>query len=109
MCYREDMPLKQPEGVLVMDAEKLRFPFVLRPWRKGDWLGPLGMKGKKKVSDLFADLKYDSRSKDAAVMLIDCRQCEMEENHVAAVLGVRIDNRYRVTENTENIIRISYE
>lgn len=101
--------LRQPQGVLVMDADSLPFPLVCRRWRAGDWFNPFGMKGKKKVSDLFADLKYDSRSKDAAVMLIDCRQCEMEENHVAAVLGVRIDNRYRVTENTENIIRISYE
>lgn len=101
--------LRQPQGVIVMDADSLPFPFVCRRWNAGDWFNPFGMKGKKKISDLFADLKYDSRSKDAAVMVTDCRQGEMEVNHVAAVLGVRIDNRYRVTEKTENIIRISYE
>lgn len=105
----EGFQLRQPQGVLIMDADSLPFPFVCRRWNAGDWFNPFGMKGKKKISDLFADLKYDSRSKDAAVMVADCRQGEMEENHVAAVLGERIDNRYRVTEKTENIIRISYE
>jgi hypothetical protein len=30
-----------------------------------------------------------------------------EQQHVAAVAGVRVDERYKVTENTETIIRIT--
>ena len=103
-----DMPLKQPEGVLVFDASKLEFPFVLRGWRSGDWLVPLGMKGKKKVSDLFSDLKLDSFMKASAVMIVDVRTEGMAEGqHVAGVLGARIDDRYKVTEHTDRIIRIT--
>jgi tRNA(Ile)-lysidine synthase len=103
-----DMPMKQPDGVLIMDADKLRFPFVLRRWRSGDWLVPFGMRGKKKVSDLFTDLKYDALQKSAAVMIVDTRSEGMAESqHVSAVVGVRIDDRYKVSSSTRKIIRIA--
>ena len=106
--WTSDMPLKQAEGVLVLDAEKLRFPFVLRGWRDGDWLIPFGMKGKKKVSDLFADLKYDSVMKASAVMISDVQTEGMADSrHIAGVAGVRIDDRYKVSSSTRSVIRIS--
>ena len=106
---REDIgSLKQPEGVVMMDAGKLRFPFVLRRWRTGDWLIPFGMRGKKKISDLFADLKYDGIMKAGAVMIVDTMTEGMAENqHLAGVACLRIDNAYRITEKTESIIRIT--
>lgn len=103
------MPLRQPPGVLVFDADRLNFPFVCRRWNHGDWLCPLGMKGKKKVSDLFADLKYDSASKESAIMIVDVSSSGNEDGHVAAVMGERMDERYRITDITKNIIRIVYE
>ena len=105
--WTPDMPLKQPEGTVIIDAAKLKFPFVLRKWRSGDWMIPLGMKGKKKISDLFTDLKYGHMQKDRAVILVDMAGDLAEQQHVAGVAGVRIDDRYKVTENTETIIRIT--
>ncbi len=106
--WTADMPLKQPEGTLIMDADKLRFPFVLRAWRSGDWLIPLGMKGRKKLSDLFTDLKYDSLQKKSAVVVIDTTTADLAEaQHVAALVSERIDNRYKVCDCTRSVIRIS--
>ena len=107
--WTADMPLKQPAGVLVMDADKMKFPFVCRRWRHGDWLIPLGMKGKKKVSDLFTDLKYDALAKDSAIMMVDTlTEGLAEQQHIAGVLGVRIDDRYKVTPSaTRTVVRIS--
>ncbi len=107
--WTADMPLKQPAGVLVMDADKMKFPFVCRKWRQGDWLIPLGMRGKKKVSDLFTDLKYDALAKDAAIMMVDTRtEALAEQQHIAGVLGVRIDDRYKITPSaTRKVVRIS--
>ena len=108
MDWTADMPLKQPEGTLVLDAERLKFPFVLRGWRDGDWLVPLGMRGKKKVSDLFADLKYDSLMKTSAVMIADVQTEGMAESgHIAGVAGVRIDDRYKVRPSTHSVVRIT--
>ena len=106
--FSKDMDLKQPEGVIISDAGRLRFPFVLRQWRQGDWMVPLGMRGKKKVSDLFADLKYDALQKEKAVVVVDTTTDGMAENqHIAALACVRIDGRYRISDSTESIIRIS--
>ena len=102
-----DMPLRQPEGTIILDAAKLKFPFVLRKWRAGDWMIPLGMKGKKKISDLFTDLKYGHTQKECAVILVDMTGDFAEQQHVAGVAGVRIDDRYKVTDTTETIIRIT--
>ena len=105
--WTADMPLKQPAGVLVMDADKMKFPFVCRRWRQGDWLIPLGMRGKKKVSDLFTDLKYDALAKDAAIMIVDTQTEGLaQQQHVAGLLGVRIDDRYKVTSLTKTILRV---
>ena len=101
------MPLKQPAGTLILDASKLTFPFVLRGWRNGDWMIPFGMKGKKKISDLFTDLKYGYMDKSSAVVIVDCKGDYAEQQHVAGVLPVRIDDHYKVTETTKEIIRIT--
>ena len=107
LAWTPGMPLKQPEGTVIIDAAKLKFPFVLRKWRSGDWMIPLGMKGKKKISDLFTDLKYGHTQKECAVILVDMTGDFAEQQHVAGVAGVRIDDRYKVTENTETILRIT--
>ena len=105
--WTSDMPLRQPTGTLVLDADALRFPFVCRRWRQGDWLIPLGMRGKKKVSDLFADLKFNSLQKDSAVILVDTfTEGLAEQQHIAALLGHRIDDRYKVTSTTRTVIMI---
>lgn len=105
-----DMPLKQPAGVVVLDASRMRFPFVIRRWRHGDWFVPMGMKGKKKISDLFADLKYDEFMKNDALMIVDVQTSGLADaGHIAGVVGVRIDDRYKITETTEKIIRITLD
>ena len=104
--WEASMPLRQPEGVSIMDAEKLKFPFVCRRWRQGDWFIPFGMKGRKKVSDLFADLKYDTLAKETAIIMVDTQTADLAEHqHVAGVLGLRIDDRYKVTPSTKTVIR----
>ena len=105
-AWTPDMPLKQPAGTLIFDAAKLKFPFVCRVWRNGDWLIPLGMKGKKKLSDLFTDLKYSHFEKESSLVIVDCNGDYAEKQHVSAVLPVRIDDRYKVTSDTKEIIRI---
>ena len=106
--WSDGMPLKQPAGVLIADADKLLLPFVCRPWRQGDWFVPLGMRGRKKVSDLFADLKYTSFEKETALMIVDTRTEGLaEQQHIAGILGVRIDDRYKVTSGTRRILRLT--
>lgn len=108
MPWTADMPLSQPTGVIVMDSSVLRFPFVCRRWKQGDWMIPLGMKGKKKISDLFADLKYDFRSKDEAVVIVDVQTPGLaEKQHVSGLLGKRIDDRCKIGPDTCEVVKIT--
>ena len=105
--WSAEMPMQQPAGMLIFDADKLKFPFVCRGWRNGDWMIPLGMKGKKKLSDMFTDLKYNYQDKENALVLVDCTGDRAEKQHIAALLGARIDNHYKVSDRTTSIIRIT--
>ena len=105
--WSSEMPLQQPAGTLIFDAGRLTFPFVCRGWRNGDWMIPLGMRGRKKLSDMFTDLKYSSCDKESALVLVDGMSETADRQRVAALLGVRIDDRYKVSSKTTSIIRIT--
>lgn len=98
--------LKQPSGTLVMDADRLSFPFTFRRWMCGDWIRPIGLRGRKKLSDLFADLRLDAAAKDRAVVILEGLSGTDEKKHVAGVLGMRTDDMYGITSLTERIVRI---
>ena len=93
--------LKQPRGILLLDAGKLPLPLIVRPWRAGDWLVPLGMHGRKKLSDLFVDLKYSILDKQRA------RVIDWQESRIAALLGERGDDALKVTSETRTVYRIT--
>ena len=98
-----EMPLEQPEGTLIFDAARLQFPFTLRTWQKGDWLNPLGLRGRKKLSDMFTDLKFSLLDKQDAIVL---QSPAMPEGHIAALVGRRIDDSLKVTPDTQEVLMI---
>ena len=74
---------RQPDGTTVV---ALDFPFTVRRWMAGDWMRPLGMKGRrKKLSDMFVDLKLTPERKEKALVIAD------EGSHVLALIGYRVD------------------
>ena len=104
--WSEGMSRRQPEGVLAFDADKLTFPFVCRKWKRGDWMVPFGMRGKKKISDIFADMKWHQAQKKDAVIIAVAEDSESSESRVAGLLGVRMDDAYRISDSTTVIVRI---
>ena len=75
----------------------LPYPFTIRHWRPGDWMRPLGMKGRKKLSDMFVDLKFSLPEKEKALVIAD------EGSHVLALIGHRIDNSVKVTKDSTSV------
>jgi len=84
------------------DKKKVNFPLVLRHWKKGDVFYPFGLSGKKLISDFFIDNKFSIAQKEASWLL-----CSGEE--VMWVVGHRSDNRFRVDENTQEILILKLE
>ena len=98
------LKLQTPEGELIADASKIAFPLVLRDWREGDWLTPFGMRGRKKLSDLFADLKWSLPQKEAAIVL---QHPDGRQGHIGALLCTRLDDSLKVAASTSKILEIS--
>ena len=83
-------------NVACLDADKLQYPLVLRRWKKGDWFIPFGMKGRKKLSDFFADKKMNLIDKEQVWLLTS-------GDDIVWVMGHRIDARYAVTDKTKRV------
>ncbi|WP_437395305.1 tRNA lysidine(34) synthetase TilS [Flagellimonas lutimaris] len=90
----------QGQKVVFLDKEKLNFPLVLRNWEKGDYFYPFGMKGKKKLSKFFKDEKMDVISKEKQWLLCS-------DNKIVWVVGKRADERFKVEDSTQQIIKIT--
>lgn len=88
------------ERSLLLDADLLEFPLLGRRWEEGDRFMPLGMTGYKKVSDYLTDIKLDKISKN-------CQPVLMSGDKIVALIGQRIDERYKITAHTKNILEVT--
>lgn len=82
-----------------IDKELLQFPLTLRNWKEGDYFHPLGMKGRKKLSDFLIDEKISLTEKDRTFVITSAKE-------VVWVVGHRLDERYKVTESTKHIYKM---
>ncbi|MCC8019414.1 MAG: tRNA lysidine(34) synthetase TilS [Rikenellaceae bacterium] len=94
--------LNVPEHVALLDADKLAFPLHARRWEEGDSFVPLGMTGRKKVSDYLIDRKVPMAEKNRQFVVLSGED-------IVWLAGRRIDDRYRITDSTENILQIVKE
>ncbi len=83
---------------ICLDSSKIHFPLKIRKWQQGDYFFPLGMNNRKLLSDFFIDEKFELPQKADTWLLFSKRD-------IIWVVGHRIDNRYRITDGTEEIIR----
>jgi tRNA(Ile)-lysidine synthase len=94
-----DFVLDKSSEVAQLDFDKLRFPLTLRHWRHGDRFCPLGMKGSKLLSDFFVDQKFTEWQKQNVWLLASA------DNDILWVVGLRIDDRFKVTADTKTVFR----
>ena len=85
-----------------VDASKLIYPLKLRKWQEGDFFVPFGMNGKKKVSKFFKDIKLSLFEKDKVWIL------ENGNNEIIWIVSYRMDDRYKITQQTINTIKIKF-
>ena len=94
-----------PEGVLAVDADKVHGELVADRWVAGDWIRPLGMRGRRKLQDWFKDRHFSLVDKRRAVIVRDSGLAD--PHHIVAVAGLVIDDAYRITPSTRRILRIT--
>ncbi len=80
------------------DKNLLVYPLSVRKWKKGDYFYPIGMSGRKKLSKFFKDEKYSLLEKENIWLLCSGTQ-------IIWVIGKRMDDRFKVSNKTKNILK----
>ena len=83
------------------DASKLKFPLVIRNTVQGDRFCPFGMKGSKLVSNYLTDRKKPLFDKERQLVLEDAT------GRIVWLVNERADNRFRIADDTNDIVIIS--
>lgn len=87
------------KNIMHIDKGRLKYPLELRRWRAGDVFYPMGMKGKKKVSKYLKDEKLSILAKENVWVITS-------DDSIVWVVGMRGDERYKVTDSTKEILKI---
>lgn len=85
--------------VAYADADRLGQPLTVRSWSDGDRFQPFGLQGSKTVSDLLTEEQVPSHRRKAVCVLCT-------EDHIAWVVGHRLDHRVRVRPTTDRVARL---
>lgn len=101
---QDELPTDFPKdnNIAYFDADKLRFPLLLRRWQKGDKFQPLGMGGKtKKVQDFFSDLKISRLDKEQVWIL-------ESQGTICWIVGLRTDERFKIDGTTKTCWKLQW-
>ena len=97
----DDYTSKNKEQIII-DKDLVNYPLSLKKWHHGDAMYPTGMKGSKKISQLFKDNKLSLLDKEKIWILADAK------DHIIWVIGLRQDRRYLANKTSKNRLKISY-
>jgi tRNA(Ile)-lysidine synthase len=92
-----DAPAPEP-GVL--DRASLAEELVVRCWRPGDRMSPLGLRGSKSLQDLFTARRIPRRERTGVAVV-------ESDGEIAWVAGVATSERFKVTKATREAVRLS--
>jgi len=100
--YKISLSIPNSRNIAWIDKSKINGDMYLRRWKQGDSFIPLGMSNKKKLSDYFIDCKLSVTDKERIWLLCD-------EKSIIWIIGNRLDNRYRITDKTNELIEVKVE
>ena len=97
-----EMELKESKSVKYFDFDKVSSTISVRYRKNGDKIMPLGMKGNKKLKDIFIDMKIPKEERDNVPILCF-------DDNIAWIIGIRTSEKYKVTNKSKNILKVLIE
>lgn len=97
--YQELEDIPEKTYTKWFDYDKIKDTLRLRNRKSGDDIEVNASGGKKKIKDYFIDEKIPKERRDGILLLAD-------ENHIIWIIGYRISERYKITEDTKLILKV---
>lgn len=95
----EKINLNQNNLTKYFDFDKINTNISIRNRKNGDKIIPLGMKGNKKIKDIFIDMKISKQDRESIPLL-----CFDEK--ISWIVGIRISEEYKLTSKSKNILKV---
>ena len=96
---KEMIEYEKSKNVEYISADNFANSFTIRKWRNGDTFKPLGMDGTKKISDFLTEQKVKSGERKDQFVLVN-------KVNIVWVVGLRIDDRFKVTNKTKKVLKL---
>lgn len=97
----ENYTISHSSDKVCLDAQKVKFPLMIRRVARGDRFVPFGMKGSKLVSDFLTDQKVALPLKRRQLVVADAG------GNILWVVGKRLDGRFAVSPCSKSVVEIS--
>ncbi|MDR0264444.1 MAG: tRNA lysidine(34) synthetase TilS [Sphingobacterium sp.] len=95
-----DITIVRTPDLAKLDYDLLVFPLTIRSWKVGDSFYPLGMEGRKKLSDFFINKKISLFEKENIPLVVN------GNGDILWIANYRMDNRYKITSNTKKVLTL---
>jgi tRNA(Ile)-lysidine synthase len=87
--------------LVYLDWDSIRFPITMRKPHAGDVLQPLGLRGRKKIKDIFRDKKWTISQQLAAWVWEDALR-------IIAISGFYISDAVKITPETRYVLMMEW-
>lgn len=84
------------------DCDRIESNLTVRCRQEGDYIVPLGMKGRKKLKELFIDNKIPKDERNSIPLVA-------AGSEVIWVIGYNINDNYKIVKGTKRILKLEYE
>lgn len=99
--YEKNVKIPKNRYTKWLDYDIIKDTLRFRTRRTGDWIQVLAQGGKKKLKDYLMDEKIPRSERNRLVLLA-------EGDEILWVVGYRLSEKVKVTENTKRILKLTY-
>jgi len=97
--YEKNIDFIKNNEIKYFNYDNINGNIIIRRRKEGDKIIPLGMKGSKKVKEIFIDMKIPQEDRDLIPVI------QFGED-IAWVVPMKVSDKYKITDKTKNILKI---
>jgi tRNA(Ile)-lysidine synthase len=95
-------PISCEKNIGYFNNNLICYPLTLRKWRKGDFMTPLGTRGKKKISDILIDKKISIIEKENIYVLLS-------KDEIIWIVNHTVNEKFKVKKENELALKVTFD